>query len=81
MKSNNQYFAQQQIKMASTQVESLMRETLLQNPRNVMAKGYGIVRSQGKAIRSIQQISGESIQVELQDGIINANVKEVIDHD
>ena len=81
MKSNNQYFAQQQIKMASTQVESLMRETLLQNPRNVMAKGYGIVRSQGKAIRSIQQISGESIQVELQDGIINANVKEVIDND
>ena len=81
MKSNNQYFAQQQIKMASTQVESLMRETLLQNPRNVMAKGYGIVRSQGKAIRSIQQISGESIQVELQDGIINANVKKVIDHD
>lgn len=81
MKSNNQYFAQQQIKMASTRVESLMRETLLQNPRNVMAKGYGIVRSQGKAIRSIQQISGESIQVELQDGIINAKVKEVIDHD
>ncbi|WP_425917346.1 exodeoxyribonuclease VII large subunit [Acinetobacter sp. TSRC1-2] len=78
MKSNNQYFAQQQLKMASTQVESLMRETLLQNPRNVMAKGYGIVRSQGQAIRSIQQVSGDSIQIELQDGIINANVKEVI---
>lgn len=51
-----------------------MRETLLQNPRNVMAKGYGIIRSQSKAIRSIQQISGDSIQVELQDGIIEANV-------
>ena len=57
--------------------ESLMRETLLQNPRNVMAKGYGIVRSQGKAIRSIQQISGTSIQVELQDGTIEANVTQV----
>ncbi|TCB50734.1 exodeoxyribonuclease VII large subunit [Acinetobacter sp. ANC 4779] len=78
MKSNNQYFAQQQLKMASTSVESLMRETLLQNPSNVMAKGYAVVRSQGKAIRSIQQISGDSIQVELQDGIIDAHVKKVI---
>ena len=56
LKSDTQYLAQQQIKLASQQVESLMRETLLQNPRNVMAKGYAIVRSQGKAIRSIQQI-------------------------
>ena len=78
IKGNSQYFAQQQIKLASTRVESLLRETLLQNPKNVMAKGYAIVRSQGKAIRSIHQISGDSIQVELQDGIINADVKEVI---
>ncbi|TCB53481.1 exodeoxyribonuclease VII large subunit [Acinetobacter terrestris] len=78
IKGNSQYFAQQQIKLASTQVESLMRETLLQNPRNVMAKGYAIVRSQGKAIRSIQQITGNDIQVELQDGMISADVKEVI---
>ena len=81
MKSTMQYLAQQQIKLASTQVESLMRETLLQNPRNVMAKGYGIVRSNGKAIRSIKQISGESIQVELQDGTIDANVTQVSSND
>ncbi|TCB75546.1 exodeoxyribonuclease VII large subunit [Acinetobacter sp. ANC 3781] len=81
MKGTLQYLAQQQIKLASNQVESLMRETLLQNPRNVMAKGYGIVRSQGKAIRSIQQISGDSIQVELQDGTIEANVTEVLSND
>ena len=81
MKGTTQYLAQQQIKLASNQVESLMRETLLQNPRNVMAKGYGIVRSNGKAIRSIKQISGDSIQVELQDGTIEANVKKVISND
>lgn len=81
IKGTTQYLAQQQIKLASNQVESLMRETLLQNPRNVMAKGYGIVRSQGKAIRSIQQISGDSIQVELQDGTIEANVTQVISND
>ncbi len=45
LKSDTQYLAQQQIKLASQQVESLMRETLLQNPHNVMAKGYAIVRS------------------------------------
>ena len=81
MKDTLQYLAQQQIKLASNQVESLMRETLLQNPRNVMAKGYGIVRSQGKAIHSIQQISGDSIQVELQDGTLEANVTKVISND
>ncbi|MCY1387155.1 Exodeoxyribonuclease 7 large subunit [compost metagenome] len=81
MKSTMQYLAQQQIKLASNQVESLMRETLLQNPRNVMAKGYGIVRSNGKAIRLIKQISGDSIQVELQDGTIEANVTKVSTND
>ena len=81
MKSTMQYLAQQQIKLASTQVESLMRETLLQNPRNVMAKGYGIVRSNDKAIRSVKQISGDSIQVELQDGTIKANVTQVSSND
>ena len=81
MKSTMQYLAQQQIKLASNQVESLMRETLLQNPRNVMAKGYGIVRSNGKAIRSVKQISGDGIQVELQDGTIEANVTQVKSND
>ena len=81
MKGTLQYLAQQQIKLASNQVESLMRETLLQNPRNVMAKGYGIVRSNGKTIRSVKQISGDSIQVELQDGIIEANVTQVSTND
>ena len=78
MKGTVQYLAQQLIKLASNQVESLMRETLLQNPRHVMAKGYAIVRSDGKAIRSIQQISTDHIQIELLDGTINANVTQVL---
>lgn len=78
MKGTVQYLAQQLIKLASNQVESLMRETLLQNPRHVMAKGYAIVRSDGKAIRSIQQISADHIQIELLDGTINANVTQVL---
>ena len=81
MRSTLHYLAQQQIKLATNQVESLMRETLIQNPRNVLAKGYGIVRSEGKAIRSIQQISGDNIQVELQDGTIQANVTKVINNE
>lgn len=81
VKDTTQYLAQQQIKLVSNQVESLMRETLLQNPRNVMAKGYGIVRSQGKAIRSILQISGDSLQVELQDGTIETTVTQVLSND
>ena len=81
LKSDTQYLAQQQIKLASQQVESLMRETLLQNPRNVMAKGYAIVRSQGKAIRSIQQITDQQLQIELKDGTIDATVTQVNAHE
>ncbi|GAA5003410.1 exodeoxyribonuclease VII large subunit [Acinetobacter puyangensis] len=81
MKGTTHYFAQQQIKIANSNVESLMRETLLQNPRNVLAKGYGIVRSNGKAIRSIHQISGTDISIEMQDGQIQATVNKVIDND
>lgn len=80
VKSTTQYFAQQQLKLAATQVESLMRETLLQNPRNVLAKGYAIVRHEGKAIRSIHKASS-SISIEMQDGHIHANVSEVISNE
>jgi len=80
VKSTTQYFAQQQIKIASTQVESLMRETLLQNPRNVLAKGYAIVRSQNKAIRSVQQ-AGSTVSIEMQDGYIHASVSEEKNHE
>lgn len=81
LKSDIQYLAQLQIKQASQRTESLIRETLLQNPRNVMAKGYAIVRTQGKAIRSIQNIIDPQLQIELQDGIIHATVTEVIAHE
>lgn len=81
IKGTIQYLAHQQLKLASTQIDGLLRETLLQNPKNVMAKGYGIVRSNGQAIRSIQQISNDSIQVELQDGSIDAKVIKVHSND
>lgn len=81
LKSDTQYFAQQQLRQAARQTESLMRETLLQNPRNVMARGYAIVRSQGKAIRSVQQITGQQLQIELQDGRIDATVTQVSTHE
>ena len=80
VKSTTQFFTQQQIKIASTQVETLMRETLLQNPKNVLAKGYAIVRSQNKAIRSVQQV-GSTVSIEMQNGYIHANVSEVTNHE
>ncbi|TCM64492.1 exodeoxyribonuclease VII large subunit [Acinetobacter calcoaceticus] len=75
IRNSTEYFAQRQINLATTQVESYMRETLLQNPRHVLAKGYAIVRSQGHIIRSIQQFPQHSnIQIELRDGIIHAQL-------
>lgn len=78
---STRYFAQYQLKLASSHIESLIRETLIQNPKHVLGKGYAIVRSNNLAIRSIQQITDSSIEVELQDGFIHADVKKVIPHD
>ncbi|MBJ9704824.1 exodeoxyribonuclease VII large subunit [Acinetobacter calcoaceticus] len=78
MKERIQFSSQQQVKFSLTQIESLMKEVLLQNPKQVQAKGYAIVRSEGKAIRSIHQISSPAIAIEMQDGVIEANIIQVI---
>lgn len=77
IKEKTQYLANRQIKQASNQIEVLLRETLLQNPKQVMSKGYALVRSNGKAIRSVQQLQSSHFSVEMQDGLIEAQVIEV----
>ncbi len=78
MKERIQFSSQQQVKFSLAQIESLMKEILLQNPKQVQAKGYAIVRSEGKAIRSIHQISSPAITIEMQDGVVEANITQVI---
>lgn len=78
MKERIQFSSQQQVKFSLAQIESLVKEVLLQNPKQVQAKGYAIVRSEGKAIRSIHQISSPAIAIEMQDGVIEANITQVI---
>ncbi|NUF17165.1 exodeoxyribonuclease VII large subunit [Acinetobacter lactucae] len=78
MKERIQFSSQQQVKFSLAQIESLMKEILLQNPKQVQAKGYAIVRSEGKAIRSIHQISNPAIAIEMQDGVVEANITQVI---
>lgn len=78
MKERIQFSSQQQVKFSLAQIESLMKEILLQNPKQVQAKGYAIVRSEGKAIRSIHQISSPAIDIEMQDGVVEANITQVI---
>ncbi|AZP29996.1 MULTISPECIES: exodeoxyribonuclease VII large subunit [Acinetobacter] len=78
MKERIQFSSQQQVKFSLAQIESLMKEILLQNPKQVQAKGYAIVRSEGKAIRSIHQISSPAIAIEMQDGVLEANITQVI---
>ena len=65
IKEQTQYLANRQIKQASNQIEVLLRETLLQNPKQVMSKGYAVVRSEGKAIRSLQQLQLSHFLVEM----------------
>ena len=76
IKDQIQLFAEQQLKFSHYQIETLMRETLLQNPRHILSKGYAVVRQNQHAIRSVQQLTTEPshIEIELQDGTVHANI-------
>lgn len=66
--------AQHQIKMAYTHIEGYFRESLLQHPKHVLNKGYTIIRQQGKIVRSAAQLSAADIDIQFQDGHIQAQL-------
>jgi exodeoxyribonuclease VII large subunit len=75
-------FAQQQTQFINQQLDALMRETLLQNPKHVLSKGYAIVRQQEQLVHSIHQLdTHHPVQVELQDGIFSAQLRQVLSHE
>ncbi|MCL6238988.1 MULTISPECIES: exodeoxyribonuclease VII large subunit [Acinetobacter] len=79
-KDNTAYFAQLHLKTAAQNIEILMRETLLQNPAHVLSKGYAIVRQQGHAIRAtknLQPSTHSPIEIEMQDGVITADIQHI----
>jgi exodeoxyribonuclease VII large subunit len=72
LRNNNQYFAQQTIKQARQQTEQYLKETLIQSPRKTLERGYAIVRIEGRAINSIQQLKNQRMTIELHDGTAEA---------
>ena len=80
LKSNIGNLARQQTRIAQQQIEALLRETLIQNPKTVLSKGYAIVRQQGHAMRSVHELESE-VQVEMQDGTFVANITQVNLHE
>lgn len=80
LKSNIGNLARQQTRIAQQQIEALLRETLIQNPKTVLSKGYAIVRQQGHAVRSVHELESK-VQVEMQDGTFVANITQVNPHE
>ncbi|WP_333831304.1 exodeoxyribonuclease VII large subunit [Acinetobacter schindleri] len=80
LRSNINNLARQQTRIAQQQIEALLRETLIQNPKTVLSKGYAIVRQQGHAVRSVHELESE-VQVEMQDGTFAANITQVNLHE
>lgn len=80
LKSNISNLARQQTRIAQQQIEALLRETLIQNPKTVLSKGYAIVRQQSHAVRSVHELENE-VQVEMQDGIFVATITQVNPHE
>ncbi|TQR72592.1 exodeoxyribonuclease VII large subunit [Acinetobacter sp. RF14B] len=82
LKSDTSHLAQQHTQLISQQLDALMRETLLQNPRHVLAKGYAIVRQQDQVVRSVRQLDVQQpVQVELHDGIFSVQLTQVNSHE
>lgn len=82
IKANTASLAQQHTQLINQQLDALMRETLLQNPKHVLSKGYAIVRQQEHVVASIQQIqSSDLVEVELHDGIFSAQLIQVLPHE
>ncbi|WP_312209046.1 exodeoxyribonuclease VII large subunit [Acinetobacter variabilis] len=82
LKSNTSNLAQQQTQLINQQLDALMRETLLQNPKHVLSKGYAIVRQQDHVVRSIHQIDNQRpVQIELHDGLFSAQLTQVTPHE
>lgn len=73
--------AHQQTIKSSSLIENLLKETLIQNPKNVLAKGYAIARSQEKTISSIEQVVHDELEIQLQDGTISTKVIQVTRND
>ena len=82
IKANTTSLAQQHTQLINQQLDALMRETLLQNPKHVLSKGYAIVRQQEHVVASIQQIQpNDLVEVELHDGIFSAQLIQVLPHE
>jgi exodeoxyribonuclease VII large subunit len=78
--SNTLYFTQQSVKQAKQVIEQYLRETLIQSPKRTLDRGYAIVRIDGHAIHSVQQLKNKTISIELQDGIADAQVQHITEH-
>lgn len=57
----HQYLAQQQIRQAQQQTEQLMREMLLQSPKQTLERGYAIIRLNGKPVRSMKELQNAAL--------------------
>ncbi|XID76036.1 exodeoxyribonuclease VII large subunit [Alkanindiges sp. WGS2144] len=73
----HQFLAQQSIQQAGQQAEQLMREMLLQSPRHTLERGYAIVRLNGKPVRSIHALEGQTVQIDMQNGSALATVQQI----
>ena len=59
----------------------LAKQLELLNPLHLLVKGYSKVESEGKAVSSVDQVQkGQTIDVMLQDGQIQAKVEEIVKH-
>lgn len=78
---NTRYYAERQLQQARQQTEQLMRETLLQSPRNTLDRGYAVVRVAGHAVKSVNDLQGTTVEIEMQDGKATADIQQVIMND
>lgn len=77
-----QSYAYQKLNYARKNTNHLREVILLQNPRNVLKKGYAIITNEkSQVLTSIQKVREQgSIQIELQDGKASISISQLLTH-
>ena len=62
----------------SDTLNSISNTIKLLHPSNTLQRGYSIVKSRGKSIARVTQMSiGDTVEVELADGFLKATINEI----
>ncbi len=71
---------EQLLKLQNLRLQSMAEAVALHSPQNLLKLGFAVARAKGEALRSVKEAAaGESVTIELIDGVVEAQISKVIE--